>query len=156
MTDSLSKTLNALLQAQWNQTATGLAVTDVYWSNIKYEALDQLSVITENVIISVYNPSAPTVSTPMSREMVKVDERVIVDILIKPSSTADADVQAAMATRENIIRWLQATIQTNQFKVSGYEVMQADKELVKAESPPLIRSAWLILGTNWLINTALR
>ena len=144
----LTELISTLFQNQWSSIGTGLLVTDINWSHTRFEAISQLDAIPQNVIFSIYNPPKPTKSTPKSRECALVEELVVLDLLIKPGDS----VETALQTRETIIRWLQDTIQLNQFGVSGQAMVEMNSELVKAELPNLIRSAWLLKGFRIQIN----
>jgi hypothetical protein len=150
----LTEVLSNLLQAQWNNAATGLQVTDVFWSHTVYQAVDQLGAITQRVIISVYNPPAPAENKVQSREFAVLDEVVIVDILMKLANYPD--LETALQTREAIIQWLVQTVLAQQFNASGQKLIQLQKMLVKAESPSLLRCAWQVKGTSFIVNTSLR
>lgn len=153
MSVPLTETLSTLLQTQWSSAATGLVVSDVYWSHTIYEAISQLDGITQKAILSAYNPPQPSKSTPQSREFVTVEEMVVLDLLLKPANYVD--VETTNQTREAIIKWMLTTIQLNQFAVTGQKLVEVEKELVKAEIPNIIRSAWLIKATRFQIQTAL-
>ena len=144
----LTELLSTLLQNNWCSTGIGLLVTDVNWSHTRFEAVSQIDLITQNVIISTYNPPKPTKSTPESRECALVEELVIIDLLIK---TCDS-VETALQTRETIARWLQDVILLNQFLVSGWAMVEINDELVKAELPSLIRSVWQMKGTDFKLS----
>jgi len=143
----LAELISNLLQANWTSVGTGLLVTDVNWSHTRFEAISQLDAIAQTVIISTYNPPKPTKSTSKTREFTLVDELVIIDLLVKPGDF----LETALQTRETIARWIQDTVQANQLKVSGQAVVEITDELVKAELPNLIRSAWLLKGTRFQI-----
>lgn len=148
-----TETLSNLLQAQWAGSA-GLAVTDVYWTHTVFEAVSQLDSISQKAIISVYNPPSPAENKPQSREFTRVDEIAIVDILLKTANYPD--LETTLQTREAIIGWLIQTVLAQQFNASGQVLIQLQKQLVKAESPSLIRCAWQVKATSFYINTALR
>jgi len=143
----LTELISTLLQTNWTNVGTGLLDTDVNWSHTLFEAVSQLDAIAQNVIISTYNPPKPTKSTSKTREFTLVDELVIIDLLVKPTTS----IETAIQTRETIARWIQDTVQINQLSVSGQAVVEITDELVKAELPNLIRSAWLLKGTRFQI-----
>ena len=143
----LTELISSLLQTNWTIVGTGLLVTDVNWSHTRFEAVCQLDAIVENVIISTYNPPKPTKSTSKTLTFTLVEELIIIDLLVKPSTSLETAIQ----TREIIARWIQDTVQINQLLVSGQAVVEITDELVKAELPNLIRSAWLLKGTRFQI-----
>ena len=143
----LTELISSLLQTNWTIVGTGLLVTDVNWSHTRFEAVCQLDAIVENVIISTYNPPKPTKSTSKTLTFTLVEELIIIDLLVKPTTSLETAIQ----TREIIARWIQDTVQINQLLVSGQAVVEITDELVKAELPNLIRSAWLLKGTRFQI-----
>jgi hypothetical protein len=143
----LTELISSLFQTNWTSVGTGLLVTDVNWSHTRFEAVSQLDAIAENVIISTYNPPKPTKSTSKTLTFTLVEELIIIDLLVKPSTSLETAIQ----TREIIARWIQDTVQINQLLVSGQAVVEITDELVKAELPNLIRSAWLLKGTRFQI-----
>jgi len=143
----LTELISTLLQTNWTSVGTGLLVTDVNWSHTRFEAVSQLDAIAENAIISTYNPPKPTKSTSKTMTFTLVEELIIIDLLVKPSTSLETAIQ----TREIIARWIQDTVQINQLLVSGQAVVEITDELVKAELPNLIRSAWLLKGTRFQI-----
>jgi len=143
----LTELISSLFQTNWTSVGTGLLVTDVNWSHTRFEAVSQLDAIAENVIISTYNPPKPTKSTSKTLTFTLVEELIIIDLLVKPSTSLETAIQ----TREIIARWIQDTVQINQLSVSGQAVVEITDELVKAELPNLIRSAWLLKGTRFQI-----
>jgi hypothetical protein len=143
----LTENISVLLQVKWSNVCSDLLVTDINWSHTRFEAISQLEAIAENVIISTYNPPKPTKSTSKTRDFALFEELVIIDILIKPT----VSIELALQTREAIVRWLQDTIQLNQFLIVDQKNVELIDELVKAELPNLIRSAWLLKGTRFQI-----
>ena len=143
----LTELISSLLQTNWDSVSTGLLVTDVNWSHTRFEAVSQLDAIAQNVIISTYNPPKPTKSTSKTLTFTLVEELIIIDLLVKPSTSLETAIQ----TREIIARWIQDTVQINQLLVSGQAVVEITDELVKAELPNLIRRAWLLKGTRFQI-----
>ena len=143
----LTELISSLFQTNWTSVGTGLLVTDVNWSHTRFEAVSQLDAIAQNVIISTYNPPKPTKSTSKTLTFTLVEELIIIDLLVKPSTSLETAIQ----TREIIARWIQDTVQINQLLVSGQAVVEITDELVKAELPNLIRSAWLLKGTRFQI-----
>ncbi len=139
-----TEVLSDLLQAQWTSVGTGLQVTDVFWTHTVYQAVDQLGGVTQKAIISVYNPPAPAENKVQSREFALIDEVVIVDILMKTANYPD--LETALQTREAIIQWLVQMVLAQQFNAIGQRLIQLQKELVKAESPNLLRCAWQVKG----------
>ena len=143
----LTELISTLLQTNWTSVGTGLLVTDVNWSHTRFEAVSQLDAIAENAIISTYNPPKPTKSTSKTMTFTLVEELIIIDLLVKPSTSLETAIQ----TREIISRWIQDTVQINQLSVSGQAAVEITDELVKAELPNLIRSTWLLKGTRFQI-----
>ena len=130
----LTELISSLFQTNWTSVGTGLLVTDVNWSHTRFEAVSQLDAIAENVIISTYNPPKPTKSTSKTLTFTLVEELIIIDLLVKPTTSLETAIQ----TREIIARWIQDTVQINQLSVSGQAVVEITDELVKAELPNLI------------------
>ena len=143
----LTELISSLLQSNWTSVGTGLLVTDVNWSHTRFEAISQLDAIAQTVIISTYNPPKSTKSTSKTMTFTLVEELIIIDLLVKPTTSLETAIQ----TRETIARWIQDTVQINQLSVSGHAVVEITDELVKAELPNLIRSAWLLKGTRFQI-----
>jgi len=143
----LTELISTLLQTNWTGVGTGLLVADVNWSHTRFEAVSQLDAIAETVIISTYNPPKPTKSTSKTLTFTLVEELIIIDLLVKPATSLETAIQ----TRESIARWIQDTVQINQLAVSGQAAVEITDELVKAELPNLIRSAWLLKGTRFQI-----
>jgi hypothetical protein len=94
----LTELISSLLQTNWDSVGTGLLVTDVNWSHTRFEAVSQLDAIAQNVIISTYNPPKPTKSTSKTLTFTLVEELIIIDLLVKPSTSLETAIQ----TREII------------------------------------------------------
>ena len=57
--DTFPEKISALLQACWDTEATGLQLTDIFWSHDKYETMMSVEDVTQKAVISTYNPQNP-------------------------------------------------------------------------------------------------
>jgi hypothetical protein len=139
-TSSYAEVLSSLLQSQWTSAGTGLLVSQVYWSHVKFDAVSQIAAISQSVIVSTYNPENPVVLTSLSKECNHLLETVVLDIILKPAPLGGID--SAISTREAIKQLFYSVIHAAQSSAgSGWSDLYIDGEYIKGELPDLLRLA---------------
>jgi len=68
--DTFAEKLGSLLQENWDSNATGLQLSDVFWSHAKFETMTEVESVSQKAIISTYNPRNPVTVEQLSGERI--------------------------------------------------------------------------------------
>jgi hypothetical protein len=118
------------LQDNWSLTSPSKA--DIYWAKSKVEAID-FTKMAKNYVVACYAPMTAANVRVLAKGVLLAEQNVMVDILVKVSTS----VSSAVAVRENmrgeVYRILKASAP------SGFGFADITREFNKNESPDLVR-----------------
>ena len=136
-TDTFAEKISNLLQTNWDNEATGLDPTDVFWSHDKFETMTSVEQISQKAIVSTYNPLNPVSVERLSRETTFVKETVVVDVILHTAPLGTTD--QVIAIREKIRALILQVIHVNWNLLPGADQMMIEGEYVRGELPMLRR-----------------
>ena len=149
--DTFPEKISNLLQENWDSDSIGLQLTDVFWSHDKFETLTEIERVTQKAIVSSYNPQNPVTVEQLSQETNFVKETIVVDVILHTDVLGGTD--QALAIREKIRKFIQATIHTNWNLLSGADQMAIEGEFVRGELPQIQREAFKVVVANFEVKT---
>jgi hypothetical protein len=118
------------LQDNWSLSSPSKA--DIYWAKSKVEAID-FTKMAKNYVVACYAPMTAANVRVLAKGVLLAEQNVMVDILVKVSTS----VSSAVAVRENmrgeVYRILKASTP------SGFGFADITREFNKNESPDLVR-----------------
>ena len=127
-----SKLIMQTLQAQWSLISPG--VNDIYWVDTRVETLD-FAKVSKNYVISCYSPTGPSMTTPLSREAWLKTEQIIVDLIVKVTSSVDD----AAGIRENMRREVERIVHEKELSIPGVPEAYVSRGPYQVEGPDLVR-----------------
>lgn len=131
MSSDVAQTVSQLLQAGW--TLTSPTKTDIYWGVTRPETVDFLA-LGKQIVVNCYNPMGDVVvAEPLSREVWKRVESVVVDVIVKAG-----DMATAVSTRESIRNEVYRVIHMSD------PSFWVEKETYKVESPEIVRLTLIV------------
>jgi len=149
--DTFAEKISALLQENWDSTATGLQLTDVFWSHDKFETMTEVESVAQKAIISTYNPQNPVSVQVLSRETSMVSETVVVDVVLHSEALGGTD--QAISVREKIRQLIVGIIHLNWNLLPGADQMTVEGEYVRGELPMLQREAFKVVIVNFEVQS---
>ena len=140
--------LSSVLQANWQLNSP--ASSQISWATTRVDSATFLNA-KQIYAIGVYNPSSPTIITPLSREVWQELERLHIDILVKV--TQGLTVATATQTREAIKNEVYRIFHLQELKISGIQDVYPERELNKVEGQDLVRITVQVACLNFHIQT---
>ena len=140
--DTFTEKISNLLQRNWDNSSTGLQVTEVFWSHDKFDTMAQVEQVSQKAIISTYNPQNPVTCQVLSRETNMINELVVIDVLLHPAAFETVD--QAIGVREKIRTLIQTVIHANWNVLPGAAQMTLEGEYVRGELPQIQRESFKV------------
>jgi len=122
--------LNQHLYDNWNLASP--AKDNIYWAKSKVEAID-FTKMTKNYVIACYAPMTAANVRVEAKDVLFVEQNVMVDILVKVVTSVTDAVNARENMRNEVYRILKASTP------SGFGYADITREFNKNESPDLAR-----------------
>jgi hypothetical protein len=127
-----SMLLMQTLQSNWSLGSPGQ--TDVYWVDAKVEMMDWAK-LGKNIVVACYSASGPVQAVPLSREVFQKTEKVIVDLIVRVTTSVDDALNVRESMRAEVYR----IIETSQFTIQSVANAFVSREPYKVESRELTR-----------------
>jgi hypothetical protein len=125
-----STVLNQHLSDNWSLSAP--AKTDIYWAKSKVEAID-FTKMAKNYVLACYAPMSAANVRVEAKDVLLVEQNVMVDILVKVVTSVSDAVNARENMRGEVYRILKASTP------NGFGYADITREFNKNESPDLAR-----------------
>jgi hypothetical protein len=113
MSTSIPQNVSTILQSNWND-AIGITKASIQWVATRPEIESWFKTATQNYLIACY--CGQTRSTMVAQDTWRIDEPIIIDILIKPS---DTNFSTTITTRETLKNEVERIIHSYQTQISG-------------------------------------
>lgn len=124
--------ISQLLQDEWSLSSPD--VDDIGWSSTRVEAMD-FTKIAKNFFVACYNLMWPVNARPYTVALWWVEENVIVDILVKVTSSVDDAADLRELIRSEIYR----IIHENETNIDDFILVRITREPYKVEAPDIVR-----------------
>lgn len=131
MTDAASAIMN-LLNTEWSLSSPAKA--DIYWANSRFEAVD-FARVGKNYVVACYAPMAVASVKSVAAGLWQIEQNVMVDIIVRVTSSVDAAVEARESMRGEVYRIIKAKETSSNI----FALIQLTREFNKVESPDLVR-----------------
>ena len=134
--------VSQVLQANW--TLASPLASEILWETTRVDTVSFLA-STENQGVSCYNPTGALQNDPLSREAWLEHERIIVDVLVKVTTTPAAAADVRKLIRDEVYRILH----TKELGISGIVDVYVEREITKVEGSDLVRLTLQVACVNF-------
>jgi hypothetical protein len=134
--------ISQVLQVNW--TLASPAASDILWETTRVDTVSFLA-SSKKQGVSCYNPTGALQNDPLSREAWLEHERIIVDVLVKVSTTPQAAADVRKLIRDEVYRILH----TKELGISGIADVYVEREITKVEGSDLVRLTLQVACVNF-------
>ncbi|MCJ7768574.1 hypothetical protein MUP79_09310, partial [Candidatus Bathyarchaeota archaeon] len=140
-TTSIPENVLTMLQAEWDETASGVTIANIEWLSKRDDAAlwQGPGLGTKTYMVACYSPSPSMQMKVLSIHWWMVDEAVTVDIAIKVTSENKVAMRVLLTKMETEIQNL---VHKHQKEIEGVQFATVTRENTRVEGKSLLRAAF--------------